>query len=298
MTSSALSNALVEWDIQRTLKLEEAPIDVAVSHNGRWIHILTDQRDILIYSADGKLNDIIPVGKSVDGIKVGPRENIFFLTSRKDKMVQVLVLEFIQNIDVSGSPFKGPADAPVVIAVFSDFQRPYCARLLPLFEQVLEIYPAEVKFAFKNYPLRSHKFARKAAIAAQRQGKFWEFHDQLFNNAKQLSDEKIREIALELGVDLDQFEEHMRDPTIMTKIKKDIQDGVRGGVRGIPTIFINGSSSGTEASEDSKPLLKGNWKKSGKGLVSQSRERKKVEAYAMVETHTASEVLARREDER
>jgi len=122
LTWSALGNALVEWDIPRTLKLEKTPIDVAVSRNGRWIYVLTDQRDILIYSGDGKLNDNISVDKSVDGIKAGPRENVLLLTSRKDKTVQVLVLDFIQDIDVSGSPFKGPADAPVVIAVFSDFQ--------------------------------------------------------------------------------------------------------------------------------------------------------------------------------
>jgi len=114
---------------------------------------------------------------------------------------------------------------------------------LPLFEQVLEIYPAEVKLVFKNFPLRSHKFARKAAIAAlaaERQGKFWEFHDELFNNATQLNDEGIREIARDLGLDVDQFEEHMKDPTIPEKINKDVRDGGKAGVRGIPTIFING----------------------------------------------------------
>lgn len=122
LTLSVQTSARVEWNIQKTLKLEKTPIDVAVSRNGRWIYVLTDQRDILIYSGDGKLNDNIPVDKSVDGIKAGPRENVLLLTSKKDKTVQVLVLEFIQNIDISGSPFKGPADAPVVIAVFSDFQ--------------------------------------------------------------------------------------------------------------------------------------------------------------------------------
>lgn len=114
---------------------------------------------------------------------------------------------------------------------------------MPLFEQVLETYPAEVKLVFKNFPLRSHKFARKAAmaaLAAGRQEKFWAFHDQLFDNATQLNDEKIREIARKLGLDVDQFEEHMKDPTIPEKINEDIRDGGKAGVRGIPTIFING----------------------------------------------------------
>jgi len=104
------------------LKSEESPLDAAVSLNGKWIFVLTDQGSILIYSSDGTLKEKISVGDHVDGIKVGPRENILLLTSRKNKTVQVISLDFIQNIDVSGSPFKGPADAPVVIAVFNDFQ--------------------------------------------------------------------------------------------------------------------------------------------------------------------------------
>lgn len=116
------SLASVEWNVQRTLKLENSPIDVAVSVNGRWIFVLTNQGNILIYSADGKLKDKIAVGNHVDGIKAGPKEDILFLTSRKNKTVQDIALDFVHNIDVSNSPFKGSTHAPVVIAVFSDFQ--------------------------------------------------------------------------------------------------------------------------------------------------------------------------------
>ena len=112
----------VEWDVQKTLKLENSPLDVAVSINGRWIFILTDQGNVLIYSADGTLKDKIAVGNHVDAIKAGSREEILFLTSRKNKTVQGITLDFVHDIDISGSPFKGPTHAPVVIAVFSDFQ--------------------------------------------------------------------------------------------------------------------------------------------------------------------------------
>ncbi len=115
-------NALVEWDVKKTLQLEKPPVDLAVSLNGRWVFVLTEQGNILIYSGDGKLRDKIPVGNHIDGIKVGPEEDILLLYSRKKKTVQILVLDFIQDINVSNSPFKGPADAPVEIAVFSDFQ--------------------------------------------------------------------------------------------------------------------------------------------------------------------------------
>ena len=112
----------VEWDVKQTLKLERPPLDVAVSLNGRWVFVLTDQGTILIYSGDAKLKDKISVGSHVDGLKVGPEEDILLLTSRKNKTVQILLLDFIQDIDISNSPSKGPADAPVEIAVFSDFQ--------------------------------------------------------------------------------------------------------------------------------------------------------------------------------
>jgi hypothetical protein len=112
----------VEWDVKKTLKLESPPVDLAASLNGKYIYVLTDQGSILIYSVEGKLEDKISVGRQVDGIRVGPWEDVILLTSKKNKQVQILLLEFIKNIDLSNSPFKGPADAPVQIAVFSDFQ--------------------------------------------------------------------------------------------------------------------------------------------------------------------------------
>ena len=122
LTLCPQSSGLVDWDVKKTLKIEKTPVDVAVSLNGRWVFVLTAQGSILIYSGDGRLEDEIAVGKHVDGIKVGPEQDILLLTSRKNKTVEILVLDFIQNIDVSNSPFKGPVDAPVTIAVFSDFQ--------------------------------------------------------------------------------------------------------------------------------------------------------------------------------
>jgi hypothetical protein len=119
--SSPIQGA-VEWDVKQTLKLERPPLDVAVSSDGKYVFVLTDQRSILIYSVAGKLEDVISVDSQVDGIKVGPWKDVLILSSRKNKTVQILLLDFIQDIDISNSPFKGPADAPVEIAVFGDFQ--------------------------------------------------------------------------------------------------------------------------------------------------------------------------------
>jgi protein-disulfide isomerase len=114
---------------------------------------------------------------------------------------------------------------------------------VPLLEQVLERNPQNVKLVFKNFPLRNHKFAMKAAaaaLAAEEQGKFWEFHDLLFKNYNRINDEQIRTIALGLGFDVKEFEVKMKNPEIQARIRQDMRDGSQAGVRGTPTIFING----------------------------------------------------------
>ena len=114
---------------------------------------------------------------------------------------------------------------------------------MPVIEQVLEKYPDQVKFVFKNYPLNSHKFARQAAVAALsagRQGKFWEFHDKLFENYDQLNQQKIQAISQDLGLDPVRFTENMRDPQLMAAVDRDQSDGNKAGVRGTPAVFVNG----------------------------------------------------------
>ena len=114
---------------------------------------------------------------------------------------------------------------------------------MPVLEQVLEKYPQDVKVVFKNFPLQNHKYARKAAIAAlaaESQGKFWEFHDLLFENYNRLNDKKIQEIAQTVGLNLEEYEKMKKDSAIQGKLRRDLSDGRRAGVRGTPTVFING----------------------------------------------------------
>ncbi|MBW2671058.1 MAG: hypothetical protein JRD87_14500 [Deltaproteobacteria bacterium] len=117
MVFSAESFARVEWDVQQKLKMDTPPVDVAVSTDGKWIFVLNDSGTILIYSSNGKLEDKISVGSHVDQIRVGPKDNLLLLSSRKNKTVELLTIDFINKINISGSPFKGSADAPVVVAV-------------------------------------------------------------------------------------------------------------------------------------------------------------------------------------
>ena len=108
---------------------------------------------------------------------------------------------------------------------------------------MFERYSKEMKLVFKNFPLRNHKFAWPAAIAAlaaNKQGKFWELHDQLYENYNRLSDQKIREITQQVGLDMEKFDQDMKDPELKAIVERDFQEGARVGVRGIPTIFVNG----------------------------------------------------------
>ncbi len=108
---------------------------------------------------------------------------------------------------------------------------------------MFETYPKVVKLAIKNFPLPNHKFARQAAVAAlaaNRQGKFWEFHHKLYKNYNRLDQEKIREIAQQVGLDTVRFEQDMKAPEVEAMVESDLREGKNAGVRGIPTIFING----------------------------------------------------------
>ncbi|MEJ2727250.1 MAG: hypothetical protein P8185_01855 [Deltaproteobacteria bacterium] len=119
-TSFASDN--VEMNVYKTLHLEETPIDVAVSHDGRRIFVLTDRGEVVVYSSAAKIEGKIDVGQDVDQIILGPRGDSLILKSSKNKTVQIVTVDFVQKINTSGSPFKGPENAPVVIAVFDDFQ--------------------------------------------------------------------------------------------------------------------------------------------------------------------------------
>ena len=108
---------------------------------------------------------------------------------------------------------------------------------------MLEKNPKDVKLVMKNFPLPSHSFARKAAIAAvaaEKQGKFWEMHEKLFANQKQLSDAKVEEIARDLGLDMERFDQDLKDPEIQARIDRDLNSGQQANVRGTPTVFLNG----------------------------------------------------------
>jgi protein-disulfide isomerase len=108
---------------------------------------------------------------------------------------------------------------------------------------VLDKNPGKVNLVIKHFPLANHKFARRAsaiALAADRQGKFWECHEKIFENLKGINEAKVQEIAKEIGLDMERLNQDAKDPAIQNLITRDVKNGRQSGVRGTPTIFVNG----------------------------------------------------------
>ena len=122
MATSSGAIAEVEWNVVKSLSLDSAPRDVTVTLDGQTLYILTEKGDILVYGGDGNLKDTISIGPHADSLKIGQNGDVLYVISRKNKTVETVQLDFIRDINTAGSPFQGPEDAPVVIAVFSDFQ--------------------------------------------------------------------------------------------------------------------------------------------------------------------------------
>ena len=115
-------HAEVEYNVLKTYKLEDQPVDMVFSATRNEIYVLNQKGELLIYAANGHLTEKINVYKVYDRLQLVEGSDILFLSSRKDKSIQVIQLDFVQKIDTLGSPFKGIENAPVVIAVFSEFQ--------------------------------------------------------------------------------------------------------------------------------------------------------------------------------
>jgi protein-disulfide isomerase len=148
------------------------------------------------------------------------------------------------KINTAGSPGKGgPESAKVTVVEFSDFQCPFCSRVTPTLNQIEEAYGKDVRIVFKHLPLRMHTkapAAHAAAEAAHRQGKFWEMHDKIFANQRELTEAKYVEYATELGLDVEKFKKDSASAEVKKKVDKDAKEAAALGVTGTPGFFING----------------------------------------------------------
>lgn len=141
------------------------------------------------------------------------------------------------------TPVKGNKAAKVKIIEWSDFECPYCSRAANTVQQIMDAYPKDVQFGFRHFPLSFHPRAMpaaKAAMAAGKQGKFFEMHDKMFAAQKALTDENFEIWAKELGLNVAKFKTDLASPEIDQQIKDDMAAANKAGVNGTPTFFING----------------------------------------------------------
>lgn len=139
---------------------------------------------------------------------------------------------------------QGPEDAPVTLVEYGDYECPYCGAAYPILKDIQRQLGDQLRFVFRNFPLTSvHPHAEAAAEAAEAaaaQGKFWQMHDLLFEHQRNLGNAALRRYAQELDLDVPRFERELTDHDYEERVQEDFQSGVRSGVGGTPTFFING----------------------------------------------------------
>ena len=240
---ATLAAAELQKDLLKRVPLGKKPLDIAQSVRDVRIFVLLEGGDVQILSPEGQQLERFKVSADSTSIEIFPDGERLFLGNDKSNEIQIFDLSVVSELPIGPSAVKGVQSAPVTITLFSDFQCPYCARLVPTIEKVLETYPQQVKVVFKQFPLNMHKFARPAAIAslaARNQGKFWEMHDELFANYNKLDDNKIREIAEMVGLNMQKFDADINNPALQQEVNVDMQLGTQAGVRGTPAVYING----------------------------------------------------------
>jgi len=140
--------------------------------------------------------------------------------------------------------FTGYAGAPIELVEYGDYQCEYCATVMPVVRQLLEVLRTEVKYVFRNFPLPNiHPMALEAAVVAEAaglQGRFWEMHEMILKNQKYLNLSSLYLMAEEIGLDIAEFDRSGRRKQLFQKVISDYESGVRSGVDSTPTFFING----------------------------------------------------------
>ncbi len=186
-------------------------------------------------------------GQIADYLKQVERQQVYqtFIGELKERYEVARLLEPLRTevADADYAPTTGKAGAAVRIVEFSDFQCPYCQRLAPTLDQVMEEYGDRVELVFRQFPLDIHAEAQKAAeasLCAGDQGKFWEMHDRMFEDIRALGVDQLKASAAGLGLDTDKFGECLDSGKYEDQVKADLVAGQRAGVTGTPTFFING----------------------------------------------------------
>jgi protein-disulfide isomerase len=153
--------------------------------------------------------------------------------------------ELTLPVDADRDHIQGPAQAPVTLVEYGDYECPYCGAAYPIIKQVQSRMGDRLRFVFRNFPITtSHPHAEQAAEAAEAagaHGRFWEMHDLLYENQQHLEQSDLRRYAEQLGLDGREFDEELAQHAHADRVREDFMSGVRSGVNGTPTFYINGA---------------------------------------------------------
>jgi protein-disulfide isomerase len=187
---------------------------------------------------------IVQIKNGLKQQRVGEKRQEYITSLRAKGGVKVMLEPPRLQVESDGDPAKGPDAAPVTIVEFSDFQCPFCSRVLPTLKKIEETYGDKVRIVFRDLPLlQIHPNAAKAAEAAQcahEQGKFWEMHDKMFGNQSALGVPELKKYAVELGMKAESFDQCLDSGKHEAEWKKDSDDAQKYGLSGTPGFFING----------------------------------------------------------
>ena len=192
---------------------------------------------------------------------MGETRKVYLDKLRAEAKVETLLPPLLlPKIEVAATgPSRGPAKAPVTIVEFSDFECPYCVRAEEAVKQVLAAYPDKVRLVYRDYPLPIHARAQKAseaALCAGDQGKYWEMHEKLFANHKELEIDKLKQHAKDLALDAARFGKCLDSGEKATVVEASKKAGEEAGVTGTPAFFINGRPlTGAQPFEKFKEII-------------------------------------------
>jgi protein-disulfide isomerase len=233
--------AAVQVEKTKSVHLSKPVVDAAATFDGTRLFVLLKGGEVQMLAPTGELLERFNVPADAETLTVSAEGDRLYVTAGQE--VHILEVAPQHALPVLNSPVKGVESAPVTLTVFSDFQCPYCSRLVPFVDEVLAKNPGKVRIVFKQFPLRMHNMALPAALAslaAREQGQFWPMHDLLFLNFNQLSEEKLRALAKEAGLDLERFDRDRNSQKLRDEVLRDQVLGQQAGVQGTPTLFLNG----------------------------------------------------------
>jgi len=232
----------LNWSVQSTWTLPAKPLDLAQSLDNKKVFILGADAKVHIFTPDGKKMGELPVDPSVSAIDIAPRGEMLYLINSKSNSYTAIDISFNQKIDITGAPIEGNTEAPVTLVVFSDFECPWCGKLEPVLKQLLTNNKDNLRIVFKHLPLPMHPQAEPAAlaaIAAQKQGKFWQMHDALFQITN-WTPNVIDETAQKTGLNMEKFKADLNNQETQMQLAKDKTDAQLADVSSTPSLFVNG----------------------------------------------------------